>query len=209
MPQLTLLYFSMPGRAGAIRDALRIGGIAFEDVHVDREGLLRLKSEGQLPYGSLPVLDVGGDVPRRFAQSNAILRYAGKLSGLYPEDVLEALRVDELVDFAEDMSHALAPSMAERDMEKKLAMRAVIAEQKIPAWCRALDARLAANDDPHHFVGTSLTIADLKVLHGLDALTSGFLDGIPTNVLDGYPRLLAWRAAVRAERDARIAAGGA
>ena len=87
--------------------------------------------------------------------------------------------------------------------------RAVIAEQKIPAWCRALDARLATNDDPHHFVGTSLTIADLKVLHGLDALTSGFLDGIPTNVLYGYPRLLAWRAAVRAERDARIAAGGA
>ena len=59
MTQLTLHYFPIAGRAGAIRDALRIGRIPFEDKHVGREEFRRLKAERELPFGSLPVLDVG------------------------------------------------------------------------------------------------------------------------------------------------------
>ena len=206
MTQLTLLYFPFPGRAGAIRDALRIGGIAFDDKNIGRDEFRRMKTEGELPFGSLPALDFGGDTPRRIAQSNAILRYAGRLAGLYPDDALTALRVDELVDFGEDISHALSPSMQEPDMEKKLAMRKVILEEKIPHWCRCLEARLDTNDDPAHFVGKTLTIADLKLLHALDSLVSGVLDGVPKTALDPYAKIQAWRTAVRAERDAKVAA---
>lgn len=205
MTQLTLLYFPIPGRAGAIRDALRIGGVAFEDKHVGRDDFRRMKTENELPFGSLPAVDIGGSSPARIAQSNAILRYAGKLAGLYPSDPLEALRVDELLDFVEDINQALSPSMREPDVEKKLAMRKAIVDESIPSWARALEARLAANSDPTHFVGDKLTIADLKVLYGLDQLVSGHLDGVPKTVLDAYPKLQAWRASVRAERDAKVA----
>jgi prostaglandin-H2 D-isomerase / glutathione transferase len=205
MTQLTLSYFPFAGRAGAIRDAFRLGGIAFEDKHIGRDEFRRLKTEGELPYGSLPVLDIGGETPRRIAQSNAILRYAGRLSGLYPENALEALRVDELLEFGEDISHALSPSMHEPDMEKKLAMRKAIVEEKIPNWARCLEARLEANGSAAHFVGETLTIADLKLLYGLDSLVSGVLDGVPKTALDPYGKLQAWRAAVRAERDAKLA----
>ena len=205
MTQLTLHYFPIAGRAGAIRDALRIGRIPFEDKHVGREEFRRLKAERELPFGSLPVLDVGGETPCRVAQSNAILRYVGKLAGLYPSDPLEALRVDELVDFGEDINHALGPSMQEPDVEKKLAMRKVIVEEKIPHWCRCVEARLEANGDPAHLVGRSLTIADLKLVHVFDGFASGHLDGVPKDVLEPHAKLEAWRAAVRAERDARVA----
>ena len=70
-----------------------------------------------------------------------------------------------------------------------------------------VEARLAANDDPRHFVGSTLTIADLKLLHGLDSLVSGVLDGIPKDALDGYAALGAWRTAVRAERSQKLGAG--
>ena len=159
----------------------------------------------ELPFGSLPVLDVGGAAPTRIAQSNAILRYAGKLTGLYPNDPMDALRVDELIEFAEDINHALSPSMREPDMEKKLAMRKVLVDESIPLWCKYLETKLAANTDPTHFVGSSLTVADLKLLHGLDQLVSGNLDGVPKTVLDPYEKLQAWRAAVRKERDAKVA----
>lgn len=205
MTQLTLMYFPIAGRAGAIRDAFRIGGIAFEDKHVGRDEFRRMKAERELPYGSLPALDIGGDVPRRIAQSNAILRYAGRLAGLYPVEPIDGLRVDEILDFTEDMNHALAPSMQEPDMEKKLAMRKVITDEKIPHWCRCIETRIDANDDPLHLVGRALTVADLKALHAFDSLVSGHLDGIPQTVLDGFPKLQAWRSAVRAERDARLA----
>jgi glutathione S-transferase len=39
----------------------------------------------------VPVLEVGGVV---YCQSNAILRYVGKLAKLYPEDPVLALRAD-------------------------------------------------------------------------------------------------------------------
>lgn len=206
MTQPKLHYFPIAGRAGAIRDAFRIGRIPFEDHHVGRDEFRRLKTSGELPYGSLPALDLACEPPIRIAQSNAILRYVGKLAGLYPTDPVQALRVDELIDFAEDVNHALSPSMQESDMEKKLAMRKVIAEEKIPHWCRCVEARLATNGDGKHLVGDSLTIADLKLLHLFDSLVSGHLDGIPKTVLEPYAALETWRAAVRAERDAKIAA---
>lgn len=204
MTQLTLLYFPATGRAGAIRDAFRIGRVPFEDKHVGRDEFRRLKAERELPFGSLPVLDIGGEKPKRIAQSNAILRYAGRLAGLYPTDPLEALCVDELVDFGEDINQALGPSMMEPDKDKKLAMRQAIVAEKIPHWCRCLEARLEANGDPHHLVGRALTIADLKLMHVFDGFVSGHLDGIPTTVLADYPKLEAWRAAVHKERDARV-----
>lgn len=201
-----LHYFPAPGRAAAIRDAFRLGGVSFEDAHVGRDEFRRMKTENELPFGSLPAIDIGGQRPMRIAQSNAILRYAGKLSGLYPTDVIDALRVDELVDFAEDINQSLAPSLMERDMEKKLAMRQKLVDEKVPGWFSALAARLAQNGDAGHFVGTSLTIADLKLFHLLDGFTTGGLDGIPKTILDGYPTLVAWHASVRAERDAKLQA---
>lgn len=38
-------------------------------------------------------------------------RYAGKLSGLYPEDALKALKVDEVVEAVEDTINMIVPSM--------------------------------------------------------------------------------------------------
>src|SRR5262245_8932666 len=94
---LRLRYFPFPGRAAAIRDALRIGGIAFDDAHVPPDRFRQLKAEGELPFGSLPVLDVETARGRvSAAQSNAILRFVGRRTGLYPtDDDLRALKVDE------------------------------------------------------------------------------------------------------------------
>lgn len=37
-----------------------------------------------------------------YAHSTALLRYAGKKSGIYPEDALEALKVDEIIMAGEE-----------------------------------------------------------------------------------------------------------
>ena len=37
-------------------------------------------------------------------ESNAILRYVGRCCGLYPKDLLEALKVDEILDATEDLN---------------------------------------------------------------------------------------------------------
>eukprot|EP00729_Bicosta_minor_P008682 gene8682-1187_t len=79
-------------RAEAPRLALFIGGVQFDDWRPTREERAELKAKGILPFGQVPVLFVD-DKP--VAQTGGICRFAGKLSGLYPEDLFAAAKVDE------------------------------------------------------------------------------------------------------------------
>jgi len=83
---LKLTYFPIGGRALPIRWALSYSGIPFENVHVDYGQWLKIKP--QSPFGCMPLLEINGVV---YSQSNALLRYAGKLSGLYPTDPMEGI----------------------------------------------------------------------------------------------------------------------
>lgn len=209
--KLRLRYFPFPGRAGAIRDALRIGRIPFEDVHVPPERFREVKAAGELPFGSLPVLDVEtASATVSSAQSNAILRFVGRRTGLYPiDDPLRALKVDEALDLGEDLYHVIGPSIGEQDTERRMAMRKVLAEETIPRWGGYFERLLVANGRTGFVVGDSLTVADLKLHWIIDKLTNGSLDGIPRSVLDGFPAVTAWRTNVATERQARLAAAAA
>ena len=208
MSALRLRYFPFPGRGAAIRDALRIGRIPFEDDHVPPERFAERKAAGEFPFGSLPVLDV--DTPAGVvtaAQSNAILRFVGRRAGLYPvDDAVRALKVDEAMDLGEDLYHLIGPSMVEQDAERRLAMRKVLAEETLPRWAGFLERLLVANGRTGFVAGDSLTVADLKLHWIVDKLTNGTLDGIPASLLDGFPAIAAWREHVVAVRERRLAA---
>ena len=84
--ELRLIYFDFPfWRAEVSRLALHLSGIPFEDIRPSRAEFMAMKNSGELPYGQLPVLDVDGV---RIAQSVAIARLCGQVSGLYPKDDL-------------------------------------------------------------------------------------------------------------------------
>lgn len=206
MRTIRLHYFPFPGRGGAIRDALRIGGIPFEDDHVPFERFAEQKAKGELPFGSLPVVDVeeGGRTVTA-AESNAILRYAGRLAGLYPvDDPLRALKVDEAMDLGEDLFRLIGPSIVEPDTARKMAMRKVLAEETLPLWGGFFEKLLVRNGATGFVVGDTLTVGDLKLHWIIDKLTNGSLDGVPTTVLDGFPTITAWRKNVTAVRAARL-----
>jgi hypothetical protein len=67
----------------------------------------------------VPLLTVNGET---VAQSAAILRYAGKLSGLYPLNYIEAAKCDAVLDSIADMNTKLRPSMLEKDEVLQLMM---------------------------------------------------------------------------------------
>lgn len=206
---LRLRYFPFPGRAGPIRDTLRIGNIDFDDEHVHPEQFGQRRAAGEFPFGGLPVLDIETTEGKICsAQSNAILRFAGRLSGLYPvDDLVQSLKVDEALDLGEDINQLMSPSLHEQDTERKLAMRKELAEATLPFWAGCFERLLMVNGNTGFIVGNDLTVADLKLYWIIDWLTSGMLDGIPTSLFDKWSAITAWRKNVAAERDKRLAAG--
>ena len=73
----------------------------------------------------VPILEVDGLV---VTQTLAHLRYAGRMSGLYPEDPVAAMLVDECLYVVTEVEAALVPTIRMRDeanQEEKMARRKV------------------------------------------------------------------------------------
>jgi len=183
-PKLT--YFPLAGRGEPIRLTFYIGGIDFEDHRLSFQDFGIKKGEGAFPYGSIPVLEVNG---KDYAQSNALLRYAGKLAKLYPTDSVEALKVDELLDAVEDISPKFFSALTERDEQAKKEKVSQLVDTALPGWFGNVEKRLEKFGKGSHAVGDHLTIADLKIAAFFNGILNGTFSFVPAALLDKYPKV--------------------
>jgi glutathione S-transferase len=106
-PKLKLTYFNIEGAAEKVRLALKVGGVEFQDERIEFPQWTELKPK--TPFGQLPLLCIDDKPP--VTQSYAMLRYVGRLSNLYPQDIDKAREIDEVCGLQEDFARALTPSM--------------------------------------------------------------------------------------------------
>jgi len=206
-----LTYFPMPGRGEASRLAMAIAGVEFEDERVPFKEWGALKP--QTPWGQMPVLTMADGT--QYGQARSILRFIGKFSNLYPEDPLEALKVDSLMDACDEFQSITNSVGQGLPQEEKEAARLAACSDggKIAARLAQLEAFIAANGSGGFAVGDSLSVGDLQLFAITGMVACGFFDGVPPTVNDPYPNIQAVRKnvatqeAVMAYYDARIAAG--
>ncbi|KAH7478975.1 hypothetical protein KRP22_010973 [Phytophthora ramorum] len=184
-PTIKLTYFNFTGRAEAARLAFYLGGVPFEDNRMSRDQFSALKTS--LPLGQLPVLEVDGEV---FTQSSAILRYAGRLGGLYPTSApFAAAKVDEMLHALAEMGEQMMPSFSEKDEDKKKAMREELATVTLPRYAAQLDARLEKMRLMPVFQSEKVFVHELTIYQWMKSFRSGMIDYISPTVLDGYELL--------------------
>ena len=177
-------------RAEVLRVSLFIKDIPFEDVRVSREEFVHLIKTGILPNGKrvpfhqLPVIEVDGKI---IGQTGAIARYCGKISNLYSDDILQAAKIDQVIDAATDITNLVSPTIREKNQNKKMEDRKVLVIKLLPRWFRYLENLLSEDNSPW-FV-EKMSIADIAIWRLLGWLTSGIIDGIPTSVVDDFPKL--------------------
>lgn len=100
-PKLKLYYFDIKGKGEPIRLLAAYSGLELEDYRFEgRDHFMKLKEDGTLPFGQVPLLEVDGK--DKLPQSAAILRYLSRIAGLYPEDPIQAARVDAALDAETD-----------------------------------------------------------------------------------------------------------
>ena len=191
---VTLIYLDNPfWRIELARIPLFIGGISFNDKRIPLEEFRSAKETGflkdgtKLPFHQIPCLIVDG-VP--IAQTGAIARFCGKLSGLYPKnDDHTAALIDQIIDAAQDINYLVTLSGRDKDPERKKIARDILANKHLPKWFQFLENLLKQNTKSVYFVESDLTIADLAIWRLLGWLKSGMLDGVPSNILDNYDNL--------------------
>jgi glutathione S-transferase len=181
-PSIKLTYFAAAGRAETVRLAFYIGGVPFVDERVGHEQFAALKSE--LPLGQLPVLEVDGQL---LTQSHAMLRFAGRLGGLYPvSSPFAALKIDEILHVMGELEEQMAPSFQVKDADKKKAMREELASITIPRYAALIEARLQALLKHKIFQSEQVFIHQVALYGWVKSLRAGYMDHIPSSVLDGF-----------------------
>ncbi|TMW59770.1 hypothetical protein Poli38472_004839 [Pythium oligandrum] len=167
-------------------------GLAYLSDRFDDAQFAELKET--FPYGQLPLLEVDGEV---IAESEAVLRYAGRLSGLYPvNDPVAALKIDELLGSISEMTSKIAPSLREQDADKRKTLREEAANVIIPRYIGLIDHRLTQLKEYAVFKTDTLFIHELLINNFVSWMKMGVVDHIPTTVCDGYPAVEALVAKV-------------
>jgi prostaglandin-H2 D-isomerase / glutathione transferase len=205
MPHYKLTYFDFDGGRGEpIRIALHAAGIAFEDHRLSSAQFSAMRES--TPFNALPVLEIDGV---SVTQSNALCRYVGRLAGLYPEDAMQALYCDEVMDAQEDFSHHISATFGLKGDALRLAREKLVAGS-LSVFVRGL-GQLLARGGGRYFAGNALTMADLKTFFNTRWLRSGVLDHVPTDLVQRLapglvehqervasdPRVVAWYASRR------------
>jgi len=177
MDKLKLTYFDFPGgRAEPARLALHIGGIPFEDFRFAPSTFPEVRKT--TPLNQVPTLHVN-DV--QITQSDAITRYVGKLTGLYPTDNFQALLCDEILGALEDVTIKLGATFGLTGEPLETARKALVSGA-LPHYLGWLERQLESHGGTY-FADNRLTIADLKAFVLVNWLNSGKLDHIPADLV--------------------------
>lgn len=126
-------------------------------------------------------------------QSLALLRWAAKKAGLYPDDADAALLVDEIMDVTSEVGNK-APQHSDAETKKKL--REEYAAGPLAKYCTFLERKVKAAGGPF-VAGAKMSVADISIYILTNMIATNDLDYVPATYLDAYPALLAHHAAVK------------
>ena len=185
MANYKLTYFDFDGGRGEpIRIAFHAGGIEFEDHRISFDDFMVQRDT--MRFKCSPTLEIDG---AELTQSNGMLRYVGKLTGLYPDDALQAFYADEAMGAVEDLLHQLVHTFGLEGEELKAA-REKLVDGWITTFVKGLGEVVERGGD--YIADNRLTVADLKVAIQIRSLTSGMLDHVPTDLVEKLaPNLIA------------------
>jgi len=182
LPKLT--YFNGRGNGELPRLIFALAGVKYEDNRVS--DLSPLKASGILTFNQVPLLEIDGI---SFVQSHAIGRFLSRKFGLYGADIVEASRIDEVLDGLYDLRNRWMP-VREATVDKEAKLEE-FKSKTLPHWLAFIDKRLGSNE---FFVGSKPTLADVQAFNALwtynNVAVPGCLDAFP-NLKNFYERFAA------------------
>ncbi|CAM9287721.1 unnamed protein product [Ascophyllum nodosum] len=127
----------------------------------------------------------------------AIIRYVGRIGGLYPTDDLEAAKCDAFLDSAVDFKANYYPAHIEKDEAKRAEMKAEFVAHYLRTWLGNLERALEQTEG-FYFLD-KMIVADIAVANGVWLLKRGGHVTVPPSMFEAYPNLVALTESILAE----------
>lgn len=161
MSTFKLYTFSQTDSGEVPRLILLQSGQKFEEVRVNRkEEWPKLKD--QMPWGSLPVLEVDG---KRLGGTVAIAEYLGEKLGLAADgDAWSRAQLNSICDIVLEATIVLSRYWSEKDPDVKAKKKAEILKEALPKVLAKINKRIQENGSPDGYsCCNQLTYADFFI----------------------------------------------
>ena len=186
---IELIYFDFNfWRADILRLCLSLGGIPFKYKRLARNSWPKEKKK--FPFGQLPVLVIDNQM---YAHTHTLARYCAKKSVLYDTNEKKSLIIDQVLDWANEITNLVAPSiraaMREKNLEKSKKLREEFVKNDLLNWFTYLEDLLDKSSKNKKFFTDNFSIADITAWRVIYWFTSGRLDMVEKSFIDKLPVL--------------------
>ncbi len=186
---IKLVYFDFDfWRVDILRLCLAYSNIPYIYERIPREEWANKKKD--FPFGQLPVMILNG---KKFAHTHSIAKFCAIKANLYGKNEIESLVIDQVIDWANEITIKIAPSiraaMRENNPEKSKKLRKLFIKNDLLVWYSYLEELFNNFSSKKKFFTDRLTIADITAWRIIYWFCSKKLDHVDPSFLKEFPSI--------------------
>ena len=184
---IKLVYFDFNfWRVDILRLSLAYSEIPYEYKRIKRQEWPKEKKN--FLFGQLPVMIVDN---KQYAHTHSLARFCAIESSLYDNHKIKAMVIDQVLDWANEITNKIAPSiraaMRDKDLEKSKRLREEFIKNDLLIWFSYLEKLFDQSSSKKIFFNDKFSMADIVAWRVIYWFYCGRLDQIDNKFLDKFP----------------------
>ena len=170
-------------------DILRLC-LSFANIHYEYERIPRKEwgsRKNQFPFRQLPVMFLDDKV---YAHTHSLTRFCAHHSNLLDINETKILIIDQVIDWANDITLKIAPSIRaeirEKNLEKAKNLRLNFIKNDLKNWFSYLEKLFDNSSVKKEFFTDKFSVADITAWRLIQWFTSRKLSYIDTNFIEDF-----------------------
>ena len=183
---IKLVYFDFNfWRVDILRLSLAYSGIQYEYKRIKRQEWPIEKKN--FLFGQLPVMIIDN---KQYAHTHSLARFCAMESSLYDNNKIKAMVIDQVLDWANEITNKIAPSiraaMRDKDLEKSKRLREEFIKNDLLIWFSYLEKLFDQSSSKKIFFNDKFSMADIVAWRVIYWFYCGRLDQIDNKFLDKF-----------------------
>ena len=184
---IKLVYFDFNfWRIDILRLSLGYSKVPYEYKRIKRQEWPKEKEK--FPFGQLPIMIIE---EKQYGHTHSLARFCAIESKLYNNDKLKAIVIDQVLDWANEITNKIAPSiraaMRDKDLEKSKRLREEFIKNDLLVWFSYLEKLFDQNSKKKIFFNDEFSMADIVAWRVIYWFYCGILEKIDKKFLDNFP----------------------